>query len=346
MKRRNPGIELYRVVLMFGICALHCVCQGEYRLIWPRNVLTACVPGFVFISGYFGIRFSCSKLVRLYSIALYASLLAPFVGGAWLHGHYWNEVVRVWHADGGFWFLHAYAVLMIFAPIVEPIFLACRSKEGARLAMRSLLPLCVVVFVWGMSLNFSHLKSIIPYTRGLEGGSFLTLLGVYVIGRAFRVFAVECSRTAALVTAVLSFIIISCSKTYLAHVNSILSVALVAALFVLFKSVRMPNMVACAVLDVSPMMFAVYCISGTIYFPFTAPEFFSIVEWMKGSASVVGVPASLMIAAVGSFVCGLLFAWPQRIIARLLKAPISLFMAKLDGAFELLIERLTESVYR
>ena len=145
--KRNPSIELYRILLMFGICWLHCLCQGAWCGMWPRWVLSACVPGFVFISGYFGVKFSVSKALRLYSVPIYASLLAPFVGGAFLHGCYWKEVVRVWHADGGFWFVHAYVILTILAPLINKFFENVSVCQGRRELIRVLLPLSFLVFV-------------------------------------------------------------------------------------------------------------------------------------------------------------------------------------------------------
>ena len=56
-KCRDGAVELYRVALMYGICLLHTVNFGGYQKWWLANVLYTCVVGFVFISGWFGIRF-------------------------------------------------------------------------------------------------------------------------------------------------------------------------------------------------------------------------------------------------------------------------------------------------
>ena len=76
-KVRISGIELYRALLMFGICLLHTVSQGNGGVgsAVVCSVLQACVCGFVFISGWFGIRFRPAKLVRLYGVGVFAALV-------------------------------------------------------------------------------------------------------------------------------------------------------------------------------------------------------------------------------------------------------------------------------
>ena len=83
--KRNPAIELFRVLLMFGICLLHVqTAAGGGRL---TSVLVSCVPGFVMISGWFGIHFSWRKIFMLYGVAVYASLVIPLVGVSGRHRH-------------------------------------------------------------------------------------------------------------------------------------------------------------------------------------------------------------------------------------------------------------------
>ena len=84
-KCRDGAVELYRVALMYGICLLHTVNFGGYQKWWLANVLYTCVVGFVFISGWFGIRFSWMKLAKLYGIGCYCAVIsnifAIFRGG-------------------------------------------------------------------------------------------------------------------------------------------------------------------------------------------------------------------------------------------------------------------------
>lgn len=55
---RVIGLDLFRIVMMFGICLIHTCGQGEYRSVILHNMTTPCVVGFAMLSGYFGLQFS------------------------------------------------------------------------------------------------------------------------------------------------------------------------------------------------------------------------------------------------------------------------------------------------
>ena len=71
---RNPSIEFCRCLFMFGICWLHCCQQGgrQSETMHIYYLMRPCVVGFIFITGWFGIRFNFSKIIRL--------ILISFVG--------------------------------------------------------------------------------------------------------------------------------------------------------------------------------------------------------------------------------------------------------------------------
>ena len=79
VQKRDASIDFYRVMLMFGICTLHSITQAGHNVAWAANMLSWCVPGFMFISGWFGMRFSFMKVAKLYGISLYcAAVFATF----------------------------------------------------------------------------------------------------------------------------------------------------------------------------------------------------------------------------------------------------------------------------
>lgn len=347
-KTRDPVIELYRILLMFGICWLHCICQGMWRGMWPRWVLSACVPGFVFISGYFGVRFSVSKTIRLYSVPIYASLLAPFLGGAFLHGCYWKEVIRVWHADGGFWFVHAYVILTIVAPLINKFFENVATCQGVRELFQVLLPIILLVFGWGAALNYNHLRPYVPTSAGLTEASFLTFLAVYSIGRIFGVFELDKRIPVrfAVLCGLLIITLITIVGGPLSAGNNLVTVLLPICVFVVIRPLKLPDMLVRIVLSISPFMFAVYCISGTVYFPFTEPIFFSVIEAIKMWMAFYGASpwVAALIAAVVSFGVGIVCALPQYCIARVMQPYFSKFYTKADALFEVCVARLAEIV--
>lgn len=119
MCRRDNGVENLRVLLMFGICLLHSITMCGHENAWLSRPLFACVDAFVFISGYYGIRFKPSKLLRLYAVGLWCAIIAvimPMLLGVECPLS-WEEFWRTYIER--YWFLHAYAVMMLLAPLVE-----------------------------------------------------------------------------------------------------------------------------------------------------------------------------------------------------------------------------------
>lgn len=120
MKQRDIAIELYRVMLMFGICLLHAIGQSAEPRAWMQNILASCVVGFVFISGWFGIKFTWMKLAKLYGIGLYCALVYGLMA-CWGESNWLIAAPKLawFKLTHGFWFLHAYALMMALTPLAN-----------------------------------------------------------------------------------------------------------------------------------------------------------------------------------------------------------------------------------
>lgn len=68
---RDNNIELFRALLMLGICVLHAITMCGHPNQWLSGPLSACVDGFVFISGYYGVKFKSSKIIKLDALGIY-----------------------------------------------------------------------------------------------------------------------------------------------------------------------------------------------------------------------------------------------------------------------------------
>lgn len=97
MAQRNPGIELFMCLLVYGICVYHAFPLGGYANGFESRMWTWCVPGFAFISGFFGVKFRPSKVIRLYVMASICFILPMILGGKFC------SLLQ------GCWYLHAYA---------------------------------------------------------------------------------------------------------------------------------------------------------------------------------------------------------------------------------------------
>ena len=320
--KRNPAIELFRVLLMFGICLLHVqTAAGGGRL---TSVLVSCVPGFVMISGWFGIHFSWRKIFMLYGVAVYASLVIPLVGGVWTPSAYWREALRLWNvrldavSPSGFWFLHAYAVMSVLAIPVEMVLEGELTREKARRLRRISVPVLIVVFGWGFLTKFNALAPLVPTVNGLQAFSPITLFASYLVGRNLVVWEKLNSKVSWKLSAgcfVGSFTLLCVLRSYLSGYNSLVSVVLAVSAFLLFREIHVPERFAKIILVVSPSMFAVYLIHTHMYwvgmehsYMVFGREVLKSLSPHLGSALAVGVTALIV------FGCALLLDLPRRIV--------------------------------
>lgn len=161
--RRNAAIELYRCLLMFGIVLMHCVSQGPIVRIVPYRFLMACVTGFVFISGYYGIKCTSFKIVHILATTFLCSAIGLFscrIFG-WGSGqpHIWQYFIS------GNWYVWAYLVLMAIAPIIDR---AVESDKQHRWA----IPLLVAVFGWNFLAGMPVIGGLLPHPVGFGSHTF------------------------------------------------------------------------------------------------------------------------------------------------------------------------------
>ena len=128
------------------------------------------VPGFLIISGFFGIRFNWMKVIRLLGVC---------------YGCYWLTIpFRAWPPSlislllpHGAWFLPFYLVLMIFSPILD-------AAMVDRTRHRKIFVACLILLVWGWVstlTNNAHLGML--QVPGLNGNGLLLMMAIYLFGR-------------------------------------------------------------------------------------------------------------------------------------------------------------------
>lgn len=258
-KCRDGAVELYRVALMYGICLLHTVNFGGYQKWWLANVLYTCVVGFVFISGWFGIRFSWMKLAKLYGIGCYCAVISN-IFAIFRGGGEFKVIVSTIH---NYWFLHAYAVLMILAPYVNavierlPVFSRRNWREYA-----VMLPLLALVWIWGFGLTLPHGSDLLPRAPGLDAYGGLTLLGIYTAARAIRIGGVA-ERVKGVHLPVCLAALLVLTGIGLNDYNSPFAFALAFVLFLMCRRIHVPSWIERTMLWCGPSMFSIYLIHNT-----------------------------------------------------------------------------------
>ncbi len=256
VRGRDPAPEVYRVALMFGICFLHSITMCGHVTVWAANILLSCVNGFVFITGWYGLRFRPSKLIRLYAVTL-------FVGGVLLAANLWlgdyafgmdkAALKRLHGFFLGYWFLNAYAFMMLLAPLVD----AALTYLPRRVLWATLAPFGLLAFGWSFGTGLPGLGPLLPRTAGLGSYTGLSLLATYTMARLCRVLDVGrffTWRRALTALAALWF----CTGIGLGEYASPFAVALAGTCFLIFARVPWPRWLGRAALVLSPSMFAVY----------------------------------------------------------------------------------------
>lgn len=135
MKRRNSSVELLRIISMLLIIIFH-FCGRAYNLFSPELLTNSNtelskllfhsmgqtgVPIFMFISGFYGIKFKSNRLVDiliqcfLYTIIFYSIC-------SWIEPSLWSYRIFALNLFGPstLWFIYCYLVIYVFSnPINE-----------------------------------------------------------------------------------------------------------------------------------------------------------------------------------------------------------------------------------
>ena len=289
---------------MFGICLLHSIGFGPYPRAWAINILSSCVVGFVFISGWFGVDFSVKKLLRLYGVGLYAAAVFGIMTFMMGDAQDWLSAVEIAYRKlvHGFWFLHAYAVMMILSPLVN----AALSKTAG--GVRDVLPFMLMVWLWGFGRTLPYGDAILPRTDGLEAYGGITLTAVYAAARICRLYGIDRIAKTKWLFMLLPLFWIA-TGIGLGDYNSPFAFALAATCFVLFKKIRLPAFLGKGILLIAPSMFSVYLIHTN------GNGFKFIKEWgcwmAEAGFGSVGTP---VITAFVIFALALILDMPRRLL--------------------------------
>ena len=178
--KRNNSIELLRDLLMLGICVLHSCSLGGYPTGWVCRLLCPCVPCFIFISGYYGIKATPSRIARLIGTAF---ACVPAIGiVSWFAGYSGVDGFLV-GAKGVVdnWFVWAYVGLMCFTPALNH---ALESEKRLSLT----LPIVAMCLGWGYLKGLPWFRTFMPTTDGLGGYTFTMMIGTYLVAGLWRRF--------------------------------------------------------------------------------------------------------------------------------------------------------------
>lgn len=187
---RNISVELLRVLFMLSIVTLHSIIYrvggagvlpidgGNMAACVRNGLLGLChigVSGFIFISGYYGIKFKWYKLWNIWTQALFYSVILAVLS-LWIWDAQWVKVIMHFFMpiSRSEWFVMDYAVVMLLAPFIQ----AGIEKMSQRQFLGIILFLSVMLYI-GRFASFD------------KGTSFLLMLDIYLIGRYMRTYPMQ-----------------------------------------------------------------------------------------------------------------------------------------------------------
>ena len=272
---------------------------------WLANLFYWCVPGFVFISGWFGIDFSIKKILKLYGIALYVVVVIQAI--RMMQGYTLDFIYAV-KMFRDFWFLNAYAALMMVAPALNKL------TDSDRIDRDVIVPILLLVFGWAFCATIPGVRSFTPISQGVREGSVIMMSGVYVVGRICKNCNLErgMSQQWRAVCLVLSIMFVGlglCSYT------SPFSLVIAVSIFLMFKSNTTCYRIGRCFKWMVPSLFSVYLFHSKGEFGL------QIMSRVEDLLLARGVPLLAVYCGVsiGVFVLGILLDMPRRFCAHVIR---------------------------
>ncbi len=312
---------------MFGICLLHSLTQGGHNTPFLANILLSCVNGFVFLSGWYGLRFRPSKVFTLYGVACACGVVS--FGMEVVFGVYtptWDLAMATHLGELCLtpWFLNAYLFLMLLAPLVD----AALERLPTRLLPSVLLPFFALTFGWSFSAGLPYVGTFVPKTSGLGAYTGLSLLSVYVVARLCRRF--EVGQWFTWPRAVLALLVLWCATGIgMGEYSSPFATLLCALCFFLFMRLPWPRWVGRVAQVLGPSMFSIYLLHtnrlgfGTIR---------KMEDLLIDAHGWPTVPTYLAVTLT-LFLTALVLDQPRRLLVYLTRAISAPLLAKLDALY-------------
>lgn len=186
-KKRNSSIELLRIIAMIDIVMFHYLSRNcnlyavensriaEDVNLWKEMIFQYIgylgVPCFMFISGYYGIKFKWGRFGGIVEQCFFYGIVS--FAGLWLiNGNRppFYELLAI----NNYWFMVAYLMVMLISPALNSMIASLDSKQ----LLLVILSLYAVDFGGVIS---SH----------SVGGGFATLMMIYLVARWMRLYLPE-----------------------------------------------------------------------------------------------------------------------------------------------------------
>lgn len=190
MSKRNYGIDLLRLLLMYMVCILHVLGKGgvlasceigteQYKVFWLLELLAYCaVDGFAFISGYTAInkKQNYSKIVDMWFQAFFYSfivtLLLALTGFNDILDR--KEIIATAFPvmNNTFWYFTAYFLLFFAIPVLNKFLFYVNENICKRALIVMIIMFCIIGLVsdkdpWKLQNGYCALWLMVVYCMGV-----------------------------------------------------------------------------------------------------------------------------------------------------------------------------------
>lgn len=186
---RNLSVEYMRVLFMSLIVLLHLMQYGygESEIIESTSVdsyFQLCfiilgklgVPGFVFITGYYGLKLSCNKISTLWVQTSFYALLSALLMMFFFDKPISKTILlSLLPMADNYWFIEDYIILMLFSPFIN-LGLSKVSKRQFQFLVISII--IIIYCIYWVKVRYSAM-------------SLLLFFSLYVIGRYLSLYPIR-----------------------------------------------------------------------------------------------------------------------------------------------------------
>lgn len=198
VKVRQSNMELLRIVAMILVMIVHAsvytmnglptvenvhnVPLPSFSVFFFDGLSIVCVNVFILISGWFGVKFKLMSIAKLIFQVLFFTLLVFIALSIYDVGEYLNleSFSYIFLIPGPqLWFVKAYVVLIIFAPVLNSFVEHASRKQ--------LLSVILVFFIFQSIYGWIFMDST-PWIGG--GYSVTSFVGLYMLARYVRLYGI------------------------------------------------------------------------------------------------------------------------------------------------------------
>lgn len=301
---RDASIDVFRCILMFLIVLHHSAFHGYWAAdtsMWSLPVLFTLmifwhVDGFLAISGWYGVKFSVKRFMRIFGVVACYSVMRFVIMFFFMD----KSLADSCKVTAG-WFGSIYLAFMFLAPLLNEAISAVAKWN------RSSVYSMWLIFNIGMVLCWRPLSAVTGFAWGGGGGcSMQTFCFVYVNMRFIRMLEIgsriQFRHLVFAFTAYFLFVFLFSITPVIAKgmavpqtewigwttYNSPYSVLMGIAMFLLFqKYIRFPRFINSIARKISPYMFGVYIIheaTGVGRMLYTLPQ-----QWAASCCSHISI---------------------------------------------------------